>query len=200
MKKSALLLLLLSLSTFLYAQNFDIDLLRKINLGRNKDLDALFICITNTAAYIAYILPFLFLLTGLKKKDPLIRQKAYYMGATVLTSGIISTLLKYIIARPSPFDIYAGLEKITVGGSFSFPSGHTADAFALATALCFAWPRWYVIIPAFAWAGTVGYSRIDLGVHYPSDVLAGIVIGAGTAIISFFVLKWMLLLWRKREK
>jgi membrane-associated phospholipid phosphatase len=200
MKKSALLLLLLSLSTFLYAQNYDIDLLRKINLGRNKDLDAVFICITNTAAYIAYILPFLFLLMGWKKKAPLLRQKAYYMGVTVLTSGIISTIIKYIVARPRPFDIYAGLEKITVGGSFSFPSGHTADAFALATALCFAWPRWYVIIPAFGWAATVGYSRMDLGVHYPSDVLAGIIIGAGIAIICFFAQKWMTFVWRKREK
>ena len=106
------------------------------------------------------------------------------MGASVLASGIISTLLKHIIERPRPFDLYPELEKLSAGGSFSFPSGHTADAFAFATAICIAYPRWYIIIPAFTWAGSVGYSRMDLGVHYPSDVMAGVIIGAATAVIA----------------
>ena len=200
MKKYGLLIFLLSVPIYLLSQNFDIDLLRKINLDRNTDLDTLFICVANSTAYIAYALPFLFLLFGWIKKVPIIMQKAFYMGASVLASGIISTLLKLIVERPRPFDLYPELEKLSAGGSYSFPSGHTADAFAFATAICIAYPRWYVIIPAYAWAGAVGYSRMDLGVHYPSDVMAGVIIGAATSVICFLIQKWMIRKWMRRQR
>jgi membrane-associated phospholipid phosphatase len=51
-------------------------------------------------------------------------------------------------------------------------------AFALATSLSLSYPKCYIIVPSFAWASSVGYSRMDLGVHYPSDVLAGAIVGA----------------------
>jgi len=57
--------------------------------------------------------------------------------------------------------------------SSSFPSGHTTAAFETATSLSLNFPKWYVIIPAYTWAGAVGYSRLYLGVHYPSDIAAG---------------------------
>jgi undecaprenyl-diphosphatase len=47
--------------------------------------------------------------------------------------------------------------------------------------LSLAWPKWYIIVPTYTWAGTVAYSRMDLGVHYPSDVLIGALVGAGSA-------------------
>jgi undecaprenyl-diphosphatase len=106
-----------------------------------------------------------------------------------VSAGIITTFLKYSIHRPRPFITYHYLEKVTSGGSPSFPSGHTTDAFSIATAVSLAYPKWYVIVPAYAWAGAVGYSRMDLGVHYPSDVLVAAIIGAGTAF-----------LWYKRQQ
>jgi membrane-associated phospholipid phosphatase len=60
-------------------------------------------------------------------------------------------------------------------------------AFATATSLSLAYPKWYVIVPSFAYAGTVAYSRMHLGVHYPSDVAAGAVIGAGCAYLTFLI-------------
>jgi len=57
-------------------------------------------------------------------------------------------------------------------------------AFATATSLSLEYPKWYVIVPAYTWAGTVGYSRMHLGVHYPSDVLIGALVGAGSAFIT----------------
>ena len=47
--------------------------------------------------------------------------------------------------------------------------------------------KWYVAIPAYLWAGTVAYSRMYLGQHYPSDVLAAAVIGAA----SSYVTRWL---------
>lgn len=46
-----------------------------------------------------------------------------------------------------------------------------------------AYPKWYVIAPAFLWAGSVSYSRMYLGVHYPTDVAAGAALGVGSTFI-----------------
>ena len=81
--------------------------------------------------------------------------------------------------------------KETNGRSPSFPSGHTSGAFSFATSLTIACPKWYIAGPAYIWAGAVGYSRMDLGVHYPSDVLAGAIIGVGSAYLCYKGQQWL---------
>ena len=94
--------------------------------------------------------------------------------------------LKRLFGRPRP---YAALAAITARTSdvllddlSSMPSGHASTAFAIATSWSLSHPRWYVVAPSMAWAGSVATSRLWLGVHYPSDVLAGSVIGAAFAV------------------
>ncbi len=53
------------------------------------------------------------------------------------------------------------------------------------------YPKWYIIAPSFAWASAVGYSRMHLGVHYPSDVVSGAIVGSGSAYISYKLNKWI---------
>ncbi len=171
------------------AQNFDIDLLKQINLNRNTKLDRVFMATTNSAAPIAYGIPAVLLAVGFLKKDSLLKLNGLYIGVTAITSAVISSILKYSIKRPRPFETYSFIHNAGEGGSPSFPSGHTADAFALATSVSLAYPKWYVIIPTYTWACAVGYSRMDLGVHYPSDVLAGAIIGAGSAILCYKITK-----------
>ena len=190
MKKIILILLLFPVFSG-YSQNADINLLRYINHNRNQQLDGVFICITNSASPVAIGTPVILYGIGLLKKDAGIKQKALYIGASVVTSIIIANILKYSINRKRPFETYPDIEKLTGGGSPSFPSGHTSEAFALATSLTLAYPKYYVIVPAFAWAAAVGYSRMDLGVHYPSDVLMGAVIGAGSAYLCYKGQKWL---------
>jgi len=166
-------------------QKADIDMLKDINLNRHKQLDGFFRSVTNSAGPLAISFPIILLVIGLIKKDTIKRQNSFYIGSSVLSSAIISNILKYSIDRTRPFITYSFIEKVTGGASPSFPSGHSTDAFAFATAVSLTWPRWYIIIPSYVWAFAVGYSRMDLGVHYPSDVLVGAVIGAGSAYLCY---------------
>ena len=105
----------------------------------------------------------------------------------------ITEAMKYSINRTRPFITYTDIVKKSAAGSPSFPSGHTSSAFAMATSLSLTYPKWYIIVPSICWAGTVGYSRMDLGVHYPSDVLAGALVGAGSAWLTYYVNKKLIL-------
>ncbi len=174
-------LLFLMVGRSISAQNLDIDLLRKINLERNTALDPTFKYVTNSVAPIGLGAPLIVTSIGLIQKDNTLINKGYYIGATLLTSALITTSLKFAIDKDRPFVTYPEIQKLTSAGSPSFPSGHTSEAFATATSLSIAFPKWYVIAPSFIWASAAGYSRMHLGVHYPSDVLVGALIGSGSA-------------------
>lgn len=180
--------LVLSTSTA-HCQNSDIRILREINLNRNRSLDDGFKYITNTAAPISVGMPVGMLGIGLITKDSALIRNAVLAGASVVTSTILTTILKKTVNRPRPFMTYPDIEKLTDAGSESFPSGHTSGAFSLATSLSLEYPKWYIIVPSYTWASTVAYSRMDLGVHYPSDILAGAIIGAGSAWLCYYVNK-----------
>ncbi len=189
--KKILLVLLLFPGPVLFAQNPDIDLLRSINQHRNPNLDNTFRFISNASAPVAIGVPVFLLGMSLVEEDSLMRHKSYYIGATLASAAVLTTILKYSVNRERPFDKYPGIIKLSSAGSPSFPSGHTSDAFALATSLSFSYPKWYVIVPAYSWSCVVAFSRMDLGVHYPSDVLAGAVIGAGSAWLCHEGQRWL---------
>ena len=69
----------------------------------------------------------------------------------------------------------------------SFPSGHTSLAFSTAASLSIQFNKWYVTLPAYLWAGSVAYSRMYLGVHYPTDVLGGAAVGIGSAYLAHWL-------------
>jgi membrane-associated phospholipid phosphatase len=185
--KPVILLIFSLIQANIYCQNWDIDLLHHINLERNRSLDGTFRLITNSATPVSFGTPVLMFGTGLIKHDSLLVRNSLYIGSSIAVTVIITTIAKYTINRQRPFESYPDIEKETGGGSPSFPSGHTSDAFALATSLSLTYPKWYIIAPSFVWAGAVGYSRMDLGAHYPSDVLAGAILGASCAWITFKV-------------
>lgn len=174
-----------------YSQNIDIRLLREINLNRNVRLDYMFKGFTNSAGPVAYGTPAVMFAISQFNHDKKLKEKSLFIGASVLSSAIVASILKYSVNRTRPFVTYPDIQKMTSGGSPSFPSGHTSDAFSLATSLTIVYPKWYVVVPAYGWASAVAYSRMDLGVHYPSDVLAGAVIGTGSAFLCYKVQHWI---------
>jgi hypothetical protein len=93
--KKCLLILLLFPAISIYSQNIDIDILKDINLNRNKHLDGTFRTITNSAAPLAFGVPVLLFGISLMKKDSLTRQHSFYIGTSVLTSVIISNIIKW---------------------------------------------------------------------------------------------------------
>lgn len=109
---------------------------------------------------------------------------------TLTEAGTIGLVfaLKNVIQRPRP---YASLSTITSRSPghqgdapfdpYSFPSGHAATAFAIATSLSLSYPEWYVIAPSALWATAVAVSRSWLGVHYPTDIAVGAALGVGVA-------------------
>jgi len=191
MKQNLIILITLFFSVNLYSQNLDINLLRKINLNRNKNLDNTFKLITNSVSPISIGTPLIMYSVGFINNDETLKKKGIYIAEVFFVSTFISTSLKYGVNRDRPFVTYPDIEKVTSGGSPSFPSGHTSAAFATATSLSVTFPKWYVIAPSFLWAGAVGYSRMDLGVHYPSDVLAGAICGSVSAYITYKLNKWI---------
>lgn len=173
----------------MFLQSFELEVLEFVNVNRNQDYDGFFQFVTNSAFYVAFGLPIILLIVNKIWENINLGKKPYYLLTVVISSAIVSNILKYTINKPRPFITHPAIEKISAGGSPSFPSGHTSDAFAIATAISIAYPKWYIIIPAYAWALTVGYSRMFLGVHYLSDVVAGTIIGIGLAIIGKVLLK-----------
>ncbi len=174
-----------------FAQNTDIEMLRKINLGRDRNLDNTFVFISNSVTPISVLVPISIFFEGYSSRDSVLKNKGLFIGTTLCVSTAATVALKYGVNRKRPFVTYPDIQKVADAGSYSFPSGHTSDAFATATSLSLAFPKWYVITPSFLWACSVGYSRMDLGVHYPSDVLAGAIVGAGSAFVCYKANQWI---------
>jgi membrane-associated phospholipid phosphatase len=191
MSKSIALFLLLFCFSISNAQNVDIDILKNINLNRNTDLDPLMKGITNSALPISIGTPIIMYTVGLIQKDSTTKLKAIFVAETFAASAFITLALKSTIKRERPYVTYPEIDNVVEESSYSFPSGHTSSAFATATSLSMAYPKWYVIAPSFLWAGTVGYSRMHLGVHYSSDVFAGAIIGSGSAFLCYKLNKWI---------
>jgi undecaprenyl-diphosphatase len=92
-------------------------------------------------------------------------------------------LLKRQVRRRRPCERLSGVRRLVhLPDRFSFPSGHTAGAFVVSRLLFAFHPA--CAAPAFLWASGVGLSRVYTGVHYPSDVLAGVLLGLASAEIA----------------
>ncbi len=113
--------------------------------------------------------------------------------ALSLAMGLLlcNILLKPLVARPRPFDYQlVHFQKtipllISAPTDFSFPSGHTIASFEAATAICLRHKKWG--FAAYIPAGLIAFSRLYLYVHYPTDVLASVVLGIGLGFAGTYL-------------
>lgn len=192
MRKSILVFFCTMLALGVSAQNWDINTLHKVNSLDGKFARNYSKVFSKSAPYISVGVPVAMAVYAGIGKDKELLKDAIYVGTSVAEAVVITYGLKYTIDRERPYDRYPDrINAHSHESSSSFPSAHTAAAFSLATSLSIKYPKWYVIAPSAFWACSVGFSRMNEGVHYPSDVAAGAVIGAGCAVANIYVNRWL---------
>ncbi|MDR0884321.1 MAG: phosphatase PAP2 family protein [Oscillospiraceae bacterium] len=175
-----------------------------LNIGHNGVLDNFFAFITTLGDSGIFWLGLGIIMLFFKKTRI---WGAGVILAVAITGGLNDLLLKPLFERPRPFDFdwpaWTGRpfyypEIIARPDGFSFPSGHTSSSFAAATAL---WciddkkSRRAFAIPGTILAAIIGFSRLYLHVHYPTDVLGGVLAGMLYGLIAIACIKIAQKLW-----
>jgi len=133
------------------------------------------------------ILPVAFLGLFFFDRKNLVRHFVIILFSTVFLELIIHGI-KYMVARPRPFDVLEDVRVLfNLPHSYSFPSGHTAMGFFVAVLLQGFYRKKLSFLVGVA--ALVAISRIYIGVHFPSDVLAGSLLGAAGAVTTLWILK-----------
>lgn len=179
--------------------NFDLSVFQWIQSVQNEFLDALMVGITTlgNAGAIFIVLGLVLLFSKRYRKE----------GLAVIVALIVMLIcndlfLKDFFARPRPFNLfetdpekyafwgesYVFPELVSKPTSYSFPSGHTASAFAAAIALLCHNRK--LGVPVTIFAALMGFSRIYVEVHYCTDVLAGVISGTICAFIAVLIVKY----------
>ncbi|MBQ4604740.1 MAG: phosphatase PAP2 family protein [Clostridia bacterium] len=180
--------------------NFDLSVFQWIQSVQNDFLDAVMVGVTTLGNAGA-----IFIVIGLTL---LFTKKYRKAGLAVIAALLVMLLcndlfLKELFARPRPFNLFeSNPEKYAAWGteyvypelvqkpsSFSFPSGHTASAFAAAVALLWHSRKWG--IPTIIFAAVMGFSRIYVQVHYCTDVIGGIITGTICGLIAVLIVRFI---------
>ncbi len=185
-------LLLVSVPQLASAQppKWDVSIFRSINDSRSSFLNTVVGANDYAVLPIAFGTPVAFAGIGWADRNGYTFDTGVMVGVTEALAYVLYYPIKnFIVKRDRPYisltDVHV-MHKDTAD-RYSMPSGHTTAAFAIATALTLRYPKPYVYIPAYAWAAFVGYGRIYLGLHYPSDVLAGAMLGTASAFAVHFL-------------
>lgn len=178
---------------------WDLNLLNRLN-SAPQSTDHFWHSYTGSITYVSVGTPVLLGGIGYLTKNQSLKSYACDAASGMAINGLLTVSLKYGVHRERPFASHSSLiYKKTEAGSLSFPSGHTSSAFQLATSLSMAFPRWYVVVPAYGYACAIGYSRMYLGAHYPTDVLAGAIVGSGSALVGKKLNDWIRRCSKKHE-
>lgn len=157
--------------------SLDIFILELVNLSyHNFLLDNIALIITNMGViYFWIIIAILLYLLG-NEKGKAVSKKMILILIVVV---IISQIIKFVVMRPRPYTELSSLVLLSLGTDPSFPSGHTTISTAMSYVLFKEYNKWYLLlIPVI-----VALSRLYIGVHYPSDVVGGFLLGIIIAYI-----------------
>lgn len=171
------------------AQNADIDLLKSISKSRNIGAEKFHKGLSFSVYPALVLTPASIFSYGYFRKDTNQLNAGLCIATGIALNTALAVGLKYSINRDRPYQTYPEIKALDAEVTPSMPSGHTASAFNVATSLTLFYPKWYVAVPAYTWASGVAYTRMYLGVHYPSDIIAGALLGSGTAWLTYYLNK-----------
>lgn len=126
-------------------------------------------------------------------------RKAGICSAAALLGSVLinNVILKPLVARVRPYEVIDGLVLMVARASdYSFPSGHTGASFASAVAMFRHIKKPYAVL-LIVLASLIAFSRLYIGIHYPTDVLGGLITGIGMGIAADIIVSK---LYKKREK
>ena len=190
------ILIIVSCSSMAYSQNIDIDWTSSINhIDAGNGFNSSMKFLSYSAIYVEVGSVVGLGLYGWHKDDEKILETGIVTGVAMLLNSAITLSSKYAVNRKRPFEAYPDRiilrSKKSDHYSPSFVSGHTSMAFNLATSLTLSFPSWQMAVPMYVWASSVAFSRMYLGVHYPSDLLGGIIVGVGSSYLTFKANEWL---------
>lgn len=163
-----------------YWQGIDIQTLNLLNnsLGGRLWLDALarFFAVYGVYFFVAGLAVYWFV-----ARNRLGARKSLVVAFTafVLSRGILTEIIRFLFPRQRPFLQHEATQYVAKGNEPSFPSGHAAAMFAIAFAIYFynkSLGKWLLLISLL-----VGIARVMVGIHFPSDILGGLVVGLFSA-------------------
>lgn len=170
-------------SSQLSAQDADFRILNSLQESRTSAMNGAMSFTSNTL-FATPAVPLGLIGAGLATDNQEVLRSGYITGVAWVATLAITEGLKFTVQRPRPYKAYPDrLHPVRTTVGYSFPSGHTSLCFATAVSLSLCYPEWYVVVPSLLWATGVGFSRLYLGVHYPSDVAFGAVVGTLTALL-----------------
>lgn len=173
--------------------NFDESLFLKINSSRAKALDFIIPILDKTVFPTAITLPIVSFAISKASDNSYNENSAVLLGFSELTSATVTFTLKNIVKRNRPFvkfkNSYYNKDNSPTD-EFSFPSGHSSLSFSIATLLTLRYlDKPLLITASYLYAATIAYGRVYLGVHYPSDVLSGALIGSLSSVLIYSLRK-----------
>lgn len=186
MRKKLFALLFLLTFIDVFSQNIDLEILKSINARDMPCWDKTMKGLSFSAYPVVPVSVAGIWSHGYFTKNKELMRNGYKSAVTIGFAVGVTTGLKYAVNRKRPYNEFPDeIIKRDETGPYSFPSGHTTAAFATATAMSLSYKKWYITVPSYVYAGFVSYSRMRLGVHYPTDLLGGILIGVGSGFLTW---------------
>lgn len=124
---------------------------------------------------------------------------AAMLFALILDAVVCNLMMKPLVARIRPYEVNTAVQLLVARPTdYSFPSGHTAASFASTSALYFSRQKFWK--PALVLSMLIAFSRLYLYVHYPTDVLAGTIIGSIMGYLGFRAAAFLITFWNRRRQ
>jgi membrane-associated phospholipid phosphatase len=168
--------------------NIDIRIFRSVNNKRTDFLDKSLTITDKSVLPAAIILPAGMFIYGRAKEKSYEENTGVLLALTDLTNIALTIGIKNIIKRERPYKTLSNVyhKNVSIKDEYSFPSNHAGTAFSIASTFALRYPKYpQIYVPMYLWGLAVGYGRMYFGMHYPSDVLGGAVLGSLSAITIY---------------